>query len=73
MHLKGRIPSYKQEERKYMISALRCVKECRVNRGIGIIDFLTELDEIKPHIFVVNEDGHTPAKQEICSQRGYRE
>jgi cytidyltransferase-like protein len=30
--LKGRPTVYTQEERKYMISELKCVKECRVNR-----------------------------------------
>jgi len=69
MYLKGRVPSYKQEERQYMISALRCVKECRVNTGMGIIDFLNELDDIQPEVFVVNEDGHTPLKEEICNER----
>ena len=30
------------------------------------MDFLQELDEIKPDIFIVNEDGHTPEKQDLC-------
>jgi cytidyltransferase-like protein len=70
MSLKGRVPSYTQEERRYMLNALRCVGECRINSGMGIIDFLNELDDIKPDVFVVNEDGHTPAKAALCRERG---
>jgi cytidyltransferase-like protein len=64
--LKGRYPIITQDERKYMIQALRCVKECRINKGSGIIDFDQEIKEIQPQIFVVNEDGNTPAKAALC-------
>ncbi|HNX92943.1 MAG TPA: hypothetical protein PKI17_05410, partial [Syntrophomonas sp.] len=69
-HLKGRYPVNTQDERKYMIDALACVKKCMVNTGWGIIDFENELAEVKPDIFVVNEDGHTPAKQALCNELG---
>jgi cytidyltransferase-like protein len=68
--LKGRYPVYNQAERKYMVSALRSVHECRISRGSGIMDFLGEFREIRPHIFVVNEDGHTPAKEMLCRESG---
>ncbi len=64
--LKGRYPIITQDERRYMIQALRCVKECRINKGSGILDFDQELLDIKPNIFVVNEDGNTPAKAALC-------
>jgi cytidyltransferase-like protein len=67
--LKGRPTVYTQEERKYMISELKCVKECLVNRGSGILDFLEELDNINPDVFVVNEDGNTYDKMELCKSR----
>jgi cytidyltransferase-like protein len=67
--LKGRYPINSQDERRYMIEALKPVKRCHVNAGFGIIDFLKELDEIQPDVFVVNEDGATPGKAEICKQR----
>ncbi|HPT14229.1 MAG TPA: adenylyltransferase/cytidyltransferase family protein [Bacteroidales bacterium] len=69
-NLKGRYTVNSQEERKYMIESLRCVKECRINTGSGIIDFENELQDIKPDIFVVNEDGHTPAKEAMCAELG---
>ncbi|MEI6950057.1 adenylyltransferase/cytidyltransferase family protein [Paraflavisolibacter sp. H34] len=67
--LKGRYPVTSQEERKYMIDALACVTACHINKGFGLIDFTQELDEIRPDIFVVNEDGASPAKAELCRQR----
>ena len=67
--LKGRYPVNPEAERRYMIEALSGVKECRVSRGYGIIDFLDEMEDIKPDIFLVNEDGATPTKAEICKQK----
>lgn len=67
-NLKGRYPVNNQDERLYMIKALGCVKECVVNSGSGIMDFLKEIQEIKPDIFIVNEDGYTPAKEKLCRE-----
>ncbi len=70
LQLKGRYPINTQEERQYMIKALKNVYDCRINKGSGILDFLQELDDIKPDIFVVNEDGNTPQKAQLCKERG---
>lgn len=67
--LKGRYPVYTQDERKYMLQAIQYVKECVINTGSGMMDFLEEIETIKPDIFLVNEDGHTPAKEELCKQK----
>lgn len=69
-HLKGRYPVNTQNERKYMIDSLACVKKCLVNSGWGYIDFQKELREVMPDVFVVNEDGHTPSKQALCQEMG---
>jgi cytidyltransferase-like protein len=68
--LKGRYPVCTQNERKYMIQALRCVKDCRVSNGWGMMDFQDILEEIKPDILIVNEDGNTPVKAELCARTG---
>jgi cytidyltransferase-like protein len=68
-NLKGRYPIITQDERKYMIESISCVKECKINNGSGILDFLKELEEIKPSIFVVNEDGNSPEKYELCKSK----
>lgn len=67
--LKGRYPVNNQDERRYMIRSLKYVADCRINRGSGILDFLAELDEIQPDIFVVNEDGNTPQKAQLCKEK----
>jgi cytidyltransferase-like protein len=66
--LKGRNTINSEDERVYMLDALACVKEVKINRGSGIIDFLDDMKELRPDIFVVNEDGHTPEKEQICSE-----
>jgi cytidyltransferase-like protein len=71
-NLKGRYPVNNQDERKFMIEALACVKECVVNTGAGIMDFVKELEVLKPDIFIVNEDGNTPAKEELSNKLGIK-
>jgi cytidyltransferase-like protein len=68
--LKGRRPVNAQDERRFMLEALSCVRAVHVNGGSGILDFLSEMDNIVPEIFFVNEDGHTPAKEALCLARG---
>ena len=68
--LKGRAPVNTQNERQYMLAALKHVKACFISHGSGLMDFLAELERVSPDIFVVNEDGNTPAKAGLCRQRG---
>jgi cytidyltransferase-like protein len=68
--LKGRYPVYAEQERKYILEAQSCVYRCFVNSGSGIMDFMAELNMIHPDIFIVNEDGHTPAKEALCAEAG---
>ena len=68
--LKGRYPINNQDERKYMIDALSSVKKCLINSGDGIMDFLKEIETVKPDIFIVNEDGNTPDKENLSKKLG---
>jgi cytidyltransferase-like protein len=68
--LKGRAPVNTQSERKYLLESLRHVKTCHINSGSGILDFLDELKHVSPDIFIVNEDGNTPAKTNLCRKLG---
>jgi cytidyltransferase-like protein len=68
--LKGRYPINNQDERKYMLEALSCVKNCRINSGKGLLDFVNEMKQIQPEIFVVNEDGNTLVKEELSKELG---
>jgi len=68
--LKGRPPVTNEEERAFMLRALSCIDEVRISRGGGMLDFLPELEEIKPDVFFVNADGHSQQKQEAIESHG---
>ncbi len=68
--LKGRMTVNSEEERLYMLEALSCVHQVKINRGSGILDFLDDMKDLKPDVFVVNEDGHTHEKDKICQDLG---
>jgi cytidyltransferase-like protein len=68
--LKGRYPIINQSERAFCLDALDSVFQARVSRGSGHLDFLPELLDIKPDIFVVNTDGDSLEKQSLMAQHG---
>lgn len=68
--LKGRETINCEDERLYMIKALKFVKEAFVNSGSGIMDFEEEVKTLQPDYFVVNEDGFSPAKEKLCKAIG---
>jgi len=69
-NLKGRYPINTEQERLFMLNSLKCITSCRVNSGMGIIDFEKELKDLQPDIFLVNEDGNTPQKAEYIQEKG---
>ena len=68
--LKARKTINPEAERLYMVKALRCVKDAWINRGSGIMDFEDDVLALKPDIFYVNTDGHSPAKEDFCRKHG---
>ena len=68
--LKGRKTINDENERLYMVKALRCVKDAWISSGSGLMDFEKEVRELKPDIFFVNSDGYTPAKEKFCRELG---
>jgi cytidyltransferase-like protein len=68
--LKGRNTINTDQERLYMVKALKSVKDAWINSGSGMMDFEYEVRELHPDIFFVNEDGHTPDKQKLCIELG---
>ena len=68
--LKARKTINTEEERLYMINALRVVKDAWINKGSGVLDFIEELKALKPDIFFVNNDGHSPHKEQLCRDLG---
>ena len=70
LEYKHRKPMFPQEERLFMVKNIKAVKEAYINEGSGVIDFLPTLDIVKPDIFVVNAEGGSDAKRQLCAERG---
>merc|ERR1711865_286143 len=63
-------PMFPENERVYMVQAIRHVHEAFVCTGSGDIDWVSAIDTVKPDIFFVNDDGDRPAKREACAAHG---
>ena len=61
--LKGRVPVNSEQERLFMVRAVSHVKDAFISQGSGLLDFIEEFRAVRPDIFIVNEDGHTPDKE----------
>lgn len=70
--IKGRWTVNDEQERRYMLEALECVHAVHIGSGSGLLDFLPEFDQVKPDVFVVNSDGHSPEKAALCAAKGVR-
>ncbi|MCX6141707.1 MAG: adenylyltransferase/cytidyltransferase family protein [Ignavibacteriales bacterium] len=68
--LKGRFPVNNQDERRFMLEALRCITRCTVNTGSGILDFVDNPDALDADMLFVNEDGSSPEKEDFCRKHG---
>ena len=67
---KHRKTVYNEQERLFMVKAIRYVKDAFINAGSGIMDFVPTLDIVQPDVFVVNEDGANEEKRLECEKRG---
>ena len=63
-------PLYLEDERRYMAGSVRFVKRALVSTGEGWLDAEPEIGVIKPDVYVVNDDGDRPEKQEFCQTHG---
>jgi cytidyltransferase-like protein len=68
--LKGHKTMYSEQERLFMVRAIRYVKEAYINQGEGYLDFLPTLDIVNPDCLLVNEDGDREEKRQLCQERG---
>jgi cytidyltransferase-like protein len=68
--LKARKTINSDAERLYMVKSLKVVKDAWINQGGGLLDFLEEFKELRPDVFFVNADGHTPDKETLCKEMG---
>lgn len=68
--LKGKAPYFSEKERLYIVGSVKYVHEAFIASGNGMLDFEPDLRRIKPDIFIVNTDGHTPGKEKLCRELG---
>ena len=63
-------PLQSQDERRYMVAAIRYVTETFISSGQGWLDADPEIRRLRPDIYAVNEDGDKGGKREYCAQLG---
>ncbi|MFO1500386.1 MAG: adenylyltransferase/cytidyltransferase family protein [Verrucomicrobiota bacterium] len=63
-------PLVGQDERRYVVGAIRFVKAALFGTGRGWLDAEPEIGHLRPDIYAVNEDGDKGGKREFCAQRG---
>eukprot|EP00484_Ammonia_sp_Unknown_P027569 CAMPEP_0197034252 /NCGR_PEP_ID=MMETSP1384-20130603/12414_1 /TAXON_ID=29189 /ORGANISM="Ammonia sp." /LENGTH=470 /DNA_ID=CAMNT_0042464155 /DNA_START=23 /DNA_END=1435 /DNA_ORIENTATION=+ len=68
--LKHHKTMFPDPERLYLVQSIKYVHHARHSSGTGDLDFEPDLDDIKPDIFFVNEDGDRPPKRAVCAKRG---
>lgn len=67
---KHHTPFYSEQERLFMVKSVRYVKDAFINSGDGVMDFVADVETLRPDIFVVNEDGGNDEKRRFCEERG---
>lgn len=70
--LKNRPTLYNEQERLYMVSAIKFVHTAFIAQGSGKLDFSAELQKIRPDIFFVNSDGDSLEKRQFVESLGIR-
>lgn len=70
--LKGRPPVNNEQERLYMMKALRDVRDAWINSGSGVLDFVDDMKRLAPDILFVNQDGFSLDKEKLCRELGVR-
>jgi cytidyltransferase-like protein len=70
--LKGRSTVNSEDERLFVVKSVSYVKDAFISRGSGILDFESELREVMPDYFIVNADGHTAEKRDLCRTLGIK-
>jgi cytidyltransferase-like protein len=63
-------PLFSQDERHFMVHAIRFVHMSMISTGHGWMDAEPEVELIKPDLYVVNEDGDKPEKAQYCQEHG---
>lgn len=70
--LKNRPTINSEQERLFMVKAIRYVEDAWINKGIGNFDFMEDFKEGFFDVFVVNEDQDFIEKREFCKRRNIK-
>jgi cytidyltransferase-like protein len=66
----GSAPKFPQEERAYILEAVRYVYKVRLVDAPQNLDELSTVDGFKPKMWAVAEDNDTPLKKHYCASNG---
>ncbi|HBE41771.1 MAG TPA: cytidyltransferase [Bacteroidales bacterium] len=69
-NLKNRKPYFSEKERLYIVKSIKYVGDAFLASGSGMLDFEPDMKKLKPDYFVVNHDGHSSDKEELCRREG---
>jgi cytidyltransferase-like protein len=59
-----------QEERLYMVKAIKYVTDASINTGDGFLDYITDPMFMKCDVLVINKDGYSEQVRALCQQLG---
>jgi cytidyltransferase-like protein len=63
-------PLFPQYERRYMVQSIRFVTQALISTGWGWMDAEPQIAQLRPELYVVNEDGDRPEKRAFCQAHG---
>lgn len=63
-------PMIAEDARRYVVGAIKYVKQALISSGMGWLDADPEIQRLKPDYYVVNEDGDRGGKRDYCAGRG---
>lgn len=63
-------PLFLESERRYICGSIRHVHQALVSSGSGWMDAEPEIKNIRPDMYVVNEDGDKHEKRAFCNEHG---
>lgn len=59
-------PLFNENERRFIVGSIRFVKKALISTGHGWMDAEPEIKQIKPDVYIVNEDGDKEDKRRFC-------
>lgn len=66
----GQFPKFPQEERLYILNAIRYVQQAHLVEGLISLGDLPAVSGFLPDIWIVNQEDATPEEQRFCASQG---